>query len=308
MKKFLIFVCFLGIANIYAQMSQTFDNYGDFEQNDTDSTAENNKKPKYWEIKNNLIITLEQSQISNWSAGGYSNFAFGAMFKGFYNYHKAKHKIDNSIELAYGRTRQDISGKGIMDKTNAWIKNDDKIELNSIYGYTAIKSWNYSALMNIKSQFDEGLDKNKNVISAGLSPVVLTSSIGLEYKDKHFSTLFSCLTGKTTYVNDGRESIHKNVFGNEDWDKTWGFSLGSYIKLFYQDDLFKNMNVMAKLDFFYDYSKPLLDTDISGEIFVNIKVNKFLSAFFDVQAAIDKDFSTKLQYKERFGISIPLIW
>ena len=56
---------------------------------------------------------------------------------------------------------------------------------------------------------------------------------------------------------------------------------------------------------FYDYEKPLLDTDVNGEVFVNVKIFKYLSAFFNVQAAIDKDFSTKIQFKERFGISIP---
>lgn len=84
------------------------------------------------------------------------------------------------------------------------------------------------------------------------------------------------------------------------------FSVGSYIKIFYQRDIIKNVNLLGKLDVFWDYSKPLLDTDISGEVFINMKVNKYISTFFSFQAAIDKDFNTKLQYKERFGISIPL--
>lgn len=63
---------------------------------------------------------------------------------------------------------------------------------------------------------------------------------------------------------------------------------------------------MAKLDVFYDYDKPLLDTDVSTEIFLNMKISKYFNAFINVQAAIDKDFSTHIQFKERFGVSIPL--
>ncbi len=314
-KKTLLVVIFLMLCSLNLLAKETDEPRGMFLFAIDSTTNKNNPsdtntiaKQKYWKLKNNLIINLEQSQVSNWAAGGYSNFAFGLMFKGFFNYQKGKHKVDNTVELSYGRTRQDISGEGILDKTNKWIKSDDKIELNSIYGYTAINKWNYSALLNLKTQFDDGLDKNQNIISSGLSPAVLTSSIGLEYKRAHFSVLFSYLTGKTTYVNDKRETIRKNVFGDKDWDKSWDFSLGSYIKLFYQGDVFKNVNLMTKLDFFYDYEKPLLDTDITGEIFVNMKINKYLSAFIDIQASIDKDFSTKIQYKERFGISIPLSW
>lgn len=271
-----------------------------------DDTTAKTEKPKHWTVKNDMILTFEQTQISNWAAGGYSNLAFGGLFKGFYNYKNGKHKVDNTAEAAYGRTRQDQNGEGIWDSGNRWIKSEDKIELNSIYGYQAIGHWNYSALMNLKSQFDNGYDKDTVIISAGLSPAVLTSSVGMEYKIPNFSALFSVITGKTTYCLDVRETIRKGVFGTDDWDRTWKFSLGSYIKLFYQKDVWTNVNVLAKLDFFWDYQKPLLDTDINGEVFVSMKINKYLNAFVSIQAAIDKDFSTKIQYKERFGISIPI--
>ncbi len=274
---------------------------------ESDSTAVT-QKPKHWTVKNDMMLTFEQQQTKNWSAGGYSSVTFGGLFKGFYNYKYDKHKVDNTVEVAYGRTRQDICGKGIWDKENEWIKSEDRIEINSIYGYQAVGFWNYSSLINIKSQFDNGYSKDdrENPISAGLSPVVMTTSVGLEYKKSYFSTLFSCLTGKTTYCLDKRRSIHEAVFGKDDWDRTWKLSLGSYIKVFYQRDVMKNINILAKLDLFYDYKKPLIDTDITTEIFVSMKISKYLNTFISIQAAIDKDFSTAIQYKERFGISIPI--
>lgn len=268
----------------------------------TDTTT--NKTPKHWSKKTDIIISLEQTQIDNWSTGGYSNFTFGSFLKGYYNYVNGKHKLDNTLELSYGRTRQDISGEGIWDKSNRWIKSDDKVEFNSIYGYKAVGSWNYSALLNLKTQFDNGFKSDTILISAGLSPATLTSSVGLEYKKQHFSVLFSILTGKTIYVLD--ERLRGKSFGyTDEIDDAWKFSLGSYIKLFYKKDITKHINVLCKLDFFYDYEKPLLDTDITGEIFVTFKIFKYLSTFFDLQTAMDKDFSTSLQFKERVGISVP---
>ena len=56
-------------------------------------------------------------------------------------------------------------------------------------------------LVNAKSQFDKGFDKDSNIVSAAFSPLTITSSVGLEYKKSGFSALFSFLTGKSTYVS-----------------------------------------------------------------------------------------------------------
>jgi hypothetical protein len=268
--------------------------------------AEETKKDsvKYWNTKNSIILNSEQATLSNWSAGGYSSFAFSSFYKGFYNYKKGNNQWDNSIELAYGMIWQDKTGNGFKDKENEFQKSDDKIELNSIYSRKMYKSWNYSALVNLKSQFDEGY-KDGALVSAPISPITITSSVGWEYKNKGFSTLLSFLTGKTTIVTDNRLKGNP-IFGFTEPGQSALFSLGSYAKFFFQRDIFKNVNLLVKLDFFYDYNKPLLDTDINSEIFINIKVSKHLTAFINFQAIMDKDFNTTLQYKQRFGLSVPI--
>ncbi len=259
---------------------------------------------KYWNTKNSIILNSEQATLSNWSAGGYSSFAFSSFYKGFYNYKKGNNQWDNSIELAYGMIWQDKTGNGFKDPANEFQKSDDKIELNSIYSRKMYKAWNYSALVNLRSQFDEGY-KDGALVSAPISPITITSSIGWEYKNKGFSTLLSFLTGKTTIVTDNRLKGNE-IFGFTEPNQMALFSLGSYAKFFFQRDIFKNVNLLVKLDFFYDYNKPLLDTDINTEIFVNIKVSKYLTAFINFQAIMDKDFNTTLQYKQRFGLSVPI--
>ena len=268
--------------------------------------AEETKKDsvKYWNVKNSIILNSEQSTLSNWSAGGYSSFAFSSFYKGFYNYKKGNNQWDNSVELAYGMIWQDKTGNGFKDPTNEFQKSDDKIELNSIYSRKMIKSWNYSVLMNLKSQFDEGY-KDGKLVSAPISPITITSSVGWEYKNKGFSAMLSFLAGKTTIVTD-RRLMGNEIFGFTQPEQCALFSLGSYAKFFFQKDIFKNVNLLVKLDFFYDYHKPLLDTDINTEIFINIKVNKYLTAFINFQAIMDKDFNTTLQYKQRFGLSVPI--
>lgn len=276
-----------------------------FADNETDIN-DTIPKPKYWKIKNNISFNSEQNMYENWEQGGMSSFAFSIFYRGSYNYKKHNTSWENSAELGYGLLRQDVTGKGIFNKSNKFNKSDDKIELNSVFSYKAIENWNYSSLLNLKSQFDDGFKEGK-LVSSTLSPVVLTSSIGFEYKPRpYFSTLFSFLTGKTTYVLlDSLSGIGNFGFQNE--GQHWDFSLGSYIKLFFEKELFKNVNMVSKLEFYYDYRKrTILDTDINFETMITMKVNNHISTFLHLQLAINKDFSTALQVKERFGISIPI--
>lgn len=267
--------------------------------------ADNQDSIKHWSIKNSIISSSEQTSLSNWSAGGFSSFAFSNFYKGFFNYKRNKIQWESSVELAYGMIWQDKTGNGFKDKDNKFQKSDDKIEANSIFSRKMYRNWNYSALLNLKSQFDEGF-KDDKLIVAPFSPMILTSSLGWEYKQSGFSVLFSFLTGKTTMVTD-RRLTGNSIFGFTEQDQTTLFSLGSYIKLYFQKDIFKNINLLAKLDFYYDYNKTsLLDTDISGEVFVNMKISKYLTAFISFQAIMDKDFNSTLQYKERMGFSIPI--
>lgn len=286
MKKFCVLLLSLCIhVNIFAQETQ-------------------NDSVKYWSLKNNILLNSEQATLSNWSAGGFSSFAFSSFYKGYFNYKKGSNQWDNYIDLAYGMIWQDKSGNGFKDTTNIFQKSDDKIELNSIYSRKMYKAWNYSALINLKSQFDEGF-KDGNLVAAPIAPITVTSSVGFEYKINGFSTLLSFLTGKTTIVTDNRLKGNE-IFGFTEPGQCTLFSLGSYAKFFFQKDIFKNINLLVKLDFFYDYHKPLLDTDINSEIFINIKVSKHLTAFVNLQAKMDKDFNTTLQYKQRFGLSVPI--
>lgn len=269
------------------------------------ANADETDSVRHWSVKNSIISSAEQTSLSNWSAGGFSSFAFSNFYKGFFNFKKNKVQWDTSVELAYGMIWQDKTGNGFSDKENKFQKSDDKIEVNSVFSYKMYGNWNYSGLMNLKSQFDEGF-KDDKLIAAPFSPIILTSSLGLEYKQKSFSLLLSVLTGKTTIVEDNR-LVGNKIFGFEEEDQRALFSLGSYAKFLFQKDVFKNVNLIVKLDFYYDYNKSsLLDTDISTEVFVNMKINKYLTAFVSFQAIMDKDFNSTLQYKERMGFSIPI--
>lgn len=312
MKNYFIFLAFfLSLANFSYSQDEVKKNVvataNDVAEKVAKIVQDSTTKDKVWYIKNNLTLSTEQNMYTNWEAGGVGSFAFSAFYKGFYNYHKKKIKWDNSVELGYGKMRQDNNGKGIFDHGNRFRKNEDKIEINSIVGYKAFDGWNYSALINLKSQFDKGFKDDTLLVSDFFSPAYLTTSIGMEYKPRNYlSILISPLAGRTTYISNKTLAKAGN-FGLTE-DTQIDFALGSYVKLFFEKQVFTNVDLLTKLEFFNDYKKvPFFkNTDVNFEVFVTMKVNKYFAAFINLQTIYNYDFSQKLQFKERVGLSIPL--
>lgn len=314
MKKLILFIGFTLCVSILSFSQEDIKKDAVTAANDAAQKAakiisDTTAKPKSWTIKNNLTFNAEQTMFENWEQGGVGNFAFSAFFKGFYNYSKNKIKWDNSVELSYGKMRQDDNGKGIYDSGNKFRKNEDKIELNSIFGYKAFKEWNYSALVNFRSQFDDGFKKDTILVSSFLSPANLITSIGMEYKPRpYLSVLISPITGRTTFVLNDDLITPNNAFGIKEGNHAY-FAFGSYVKIFFEKEVYKNIHLLSKLEFFSDYQKESVfyrNTDVNFETFVTMKVNKYLSTFFNVQIVYNNDFNSDWQFKQRFGLSIPL--
>ena len=136
-----------------------------------------------WTREGNLGLKLTQVSLTNWAAGGDNSVAFD--FQGAYqaNYKKGKHLWNNRLELAYGLNR---TGEDGTKKAN------DKIYLNSNYGYSIAKSWYASAFATFQTQFSPGYDYSisKDIsVSEFMSPAYLTTGLGFTYEPNKIFTV-----------------------------------------------------------------------------------------------------------------------
>jgi len=142
-------------------------------------------------------LSLAQTSLSNWAAGGQNSLSVNGIFSAFANYKKGKSAWDNTIDLGYGILKQ---GKdGIVMKT------DDKIDLLSKYGRQAINKLYYAALLNFRTQMRPGYKypDTENKISDIFAPAYLLLAAGIDYKPSaYFTAFFAPLTGKFTFVTD----------------------------------------------------------------------------------------------------------
>ena len=260
-------------------------------------------------------ITFTQVYLDNWVAGGQNSISINGLISLYANYRKESMTWENNLDLGYGVLRQ---GSDEGELSAPWVKTDDKIDFTSKYGRKAKKNWYYAGLLNFKSQMADGFElPNDSIpISTFMAPAYLLGAIGMDYKSKGFSAFLSPVTLKTTFVLDD-DLANAGAFGVEaaEIDTATGnivtsgkkvrTELGGYIKLQYKkDDIIKNVNLLTKLDIFSNYLENPDVLDVTWEVLIAMKVNKYLTATLNTIVLYDQDISHRAQFKEVFGAGL----
>jgi hypothetical protein len=291
MKKTALSLAFLFTVSIAAHAQE------DKTQRDAAAAAMQTKTAadttgKIWTRGGTIQLNMSQVSLTNWAAGGFSSVSGIAQFNGFANRKKGRHSWDNSVALAYGLLNQDGSDP---------VKTDDRIELNTKYGYELHKAWYLAALAQFKTQFTEGKDATTGArISDLMAPGYLILGLGADYKpNDHFSAFISPATAKFTFVNN-QDLADAGAFGVDPatYDTTGKrltagknslFEFGGYVKLMYTHDLAKNINFLTRADFFSNYLKNPQNIDVNWETLFTFKVNSWFAATLNTLLIYDDD-------------------
>lgn len=275
--------------------------------------------PKKWNRSGDIGLNFSQSHLSNWAAGGDNALNWQGIFNYNVNYAHEKNKWDNNISLALGYSH--------LGDAKA-IKTDDKIELNSLYGYKATEKLFYSLAFSFKTQFADGFDyKNDstNRISGFMVPAYITLGFGMEYvPNNNFSINFAPLTGRITIVND-QDMADAGAFGVDpaEYDeitgdkisdgKTSRFEFGAKMTAKLDVKIAENVSFNSKLELFSDYIKNPQNIDVDWQNLITMKVNSWLNTnitahlIYDDDIMItDKDGNTgpRTQFKEVLSIGL----
>ncbi|MCK5782333.1 MAG: DUF3078 domain-containing protein [Flavobacteriales bacterium] len=269
---------------------------------------------KVWKFTGENKLTFGNVALSNWSAGG-TNAMSGLLSIDYkYNYKKDKTSWDNRLILMYGLINQNNAG---------FEKTDDRIDFTSTYGYQIDGSkWNYSMLVNFKTQFAEGLvdstykahsvdgdgdpiyiekpggsgnyeklmeDKTDRVAgSKFMAPGYLTLAPGVEYKPSdNFKVNISPLAAKLTFMLDDRLSS-EGAFGVDPGSKMrteLGFNVDGYWKQAFSDNFYMENN----LRLYTNYLENFGNVDVDWVFKLNLTISKYFTAQFILNTLYDDD-------------------
>jgi len=262
---------------------------------------------KPWKCTGVTSLSFNQANFSNWAAGGQNSIGLAAIVSLQANYKKGKHAWANSLDMAYGFQ---FLGKADFTKTN------DKLEFNTIYGYSIGKHWDFGALVNFRTQFTDGFNyPNDSVaISKFIAPAYLIGGVGLSYIPvSYFSAYLSPASARLTFVLDDTLSAHGDY--GVDKGKKLRTEMGPYFRFAFNKEVIKNVNLNTTLDLFTDYFNKFGYIDVNWSMLVSMKINKWLSASLMTQLIYDDDVRFKIegsdglpvprtQFKELLGIGL----
>jgi hypothetical protein len=247
---------------------------------------------KIWTSEGRFGLNLTQVSLTNWAAGGFNTIGGIASFNGFANRHKNKTVWDNSIALAFGGQIQAPQGFSYAD--GAPVKTDDRIELNSTWGYELKKPWYFALLGQFRTQFTEGFDGTGERISNLFAPAYVLVGAGFDYRPSdNFSFFISPATMKLTIVTDktlynGSTDPELRVFGVKNGSTT-ELELGGYLRAQYKKELAKNITFMTRGDLFSNYLRNPQNIDVNWETAWTFKVNDWFSASLNTMLIYDHD-------------------
>src|ERR1700749_2692744 len=236
---------------------------------------------KIWTIHGQNTFLINQSSFNHWAAGGTNAFAANIVLDYDFDYKKDKWSWDNKVIAGYGLSKQNGTG---------WVKNDDRIILNSLLGYQAAKYWLYTFYANFQTQFTKGYSYNgtqRPILFAPFAPAYITLGPGFAYKKSdNFRVNISPAAARITLVqNDSLSSI--GSFGVTPGSKSL-FEFGASLDAYYKVDIAKNITFENILKMYSNYLKQPQDvfTDYTANLY--LKVNKLVTVNFGLELVNDQ--------------------
>ncbi len=294
-----------------------------------DTTATAKRRIPLWRNGGFIQLNFNQVNLSNWAGGGENSISGTALYSYFLHYKNRDSTAiwENLLNLGFGLTR--LKDSGIR-------KNEDRIDLNSKFGKKARGKFNYTAILNFKTQFAPGYQypNDSTVISKFMAPAFLVISAGIDYKPNNYLSIFlSPATGKGTFVLDqkladaGAFGVDKAVVDSSgnviQAGKHFRPEFGAYGEAKFIKEVFKNVRLQSRLTLFNNYSDKVHrnrgNIDVNWENSVNMKVNAYIAANLHTNMIYDHDISIpetkkvdgvdtkiagspKLQFKQALGI------
>jgi len=241
-----------------------------------------------WVFYGNSNFDASQIVLHQWAKGGESSISFSSGLELYLKYKKKKHSWDSYGKFKLGLIRQ---GDYSNDSTAFFKTNEDRIDLQTQYGYKIFKNYSMSILGNFKSQFAPSEDysdiDNPILISKFMNPAHITFALGLNYKNGKKTTAFlSPITAKTTLVL--KDTIDETKYGIELGEKA-RYELGAIFKAENKTKIWGNIAMENTLELFCNYLENPQNIDLDWEFKLVLPVNDFVRATISTHLVYDDD-------------------
>lgn len=247
-----------------------------------------------WNLRLVSGLNLTQVSYKDWSQGGEDALAYTASIIGGAVHRAEFTEWSNLLKLGYGQSR--LGSQGIR-------KTDDEIYFESLFIYLLRTHINPYGSFTLRTQFAPGYeyptDTTRRQVSTFFDPAYMTQSIGLAWQpDPIFTTRLGAgvrevittqfnqyaddkatpLEVEKTRIQGGVESVSSLA---------WEFA--------------ENMILSSRLELFAPF-KTMDQIIVRSDNLIAMKVNKYVTANFNIVFVNDVNVNTRTQIKETLSI------
>lgn len=251
---------------------------------------ENKKEPSNWDLSIKNQITVGQTSLTYWAAGGDNTLSMQGFVYANANYKKNEMFWNNRLQLDYGFLY--ASSKPILQKSS------DRIYLESKWGYKTptMEKFYFSANYDFKSQFANGYDyktpgvegladmtldeqkahwRDARVLKSGLlSPAYTNLALGIDYTPfKWLSINLAPATGGFVIVTN--EALRKSY--GVDQNKSARFEFGAQLKADAKFKINDNFTYGTQLVLFSNYLDNPLNLRVNWDNRIDWRLAKYFS-------------------------------
>jgi hypothetical protein len=257
------------------------------------------KTPFVWKKGGMFSLSVNQGGYDNWIPAGDADWSIGlngavSLFanKTWTGKKKGKAKAWNNSLDVY-EAIQNIHDE--RTDGNQFSKLDDRLDFLSRYTLALKNKISFSTVANLRSQlYDTRINKKR--ISGFFAPAVVTFAPGFEWKPcSAFSAFLSPFSNRWVVVSNGPYSISQNLEDPKPYGvdpaRAVDWQPGAYAQFNLNADLdkAKKINLKSRLDLYSNYAGSPEKVDIYFTNFLNLKVNKWISAGISLTMIYDDD-------------------
>jgi hypothetical protein len=254
-------------------------------------------------------LGLNESLLStNWRGGGVNTIGFNALANARANRKSGAHSFDNEADFLFAFSQT----KGL-----GYRKNQDRLYLDTKYGWTMSPKWDMFVSLNLLTQFAPGykydtdaagLDRAR-LTSDFFAPGFLTAAYGFEYRPApYFHLRLAPFAPRLTVVN--RADRFVAALGDTPYGVSPGHStrwevLAAQILAEFDKNISPNVNLKARYLLFANY-RNINPQEIDHRLDVGLtaKVGKYVNVALTGIALYDYDQDHGLQYSQGLTIGV----
>jgi hypothetical protein len=254
-------------------------------------------------------LGLNESLLStNWRGGGVNTIGFNALANAKANRKSGAHSFDNEADFLFAFAQT----KGL-----GYRKNQDRLFLDTKYGWAMSEKWNMFVSLNLLTQFAPGykydtdaagLDRAR-LTSDFFAPAFLTAAYGFEYRPApYFHLRLAPFAPRLTVVNRADRfvaALGDTPYGVNPGHSTRWEILAAQILAEFDKNISPNVNLKARYLLFANYRNiNPQEIDHRLDLGLTAKVGKYVNVALTGIALYDYDQDHGLQYSQGLTIGV----